>query len=123
MTSQQIWEAAERLQGQIAAEIRVMLCEAPYAQEIFDDAQRQRRITALQDCALHATSDAERHLSWVKMHEESGWVYGPQFDPEKKTHPNLLPWEQLPITTRSKARIFAMVANAAQSLVQSLPVA
>lgn len=115
-----IWEAAEKLQGQIAAEIRVMLGEGPYDEKIFDQAQRDRRIEAMQKRAAESTSDAERHESWMKMHLDAGWVYGDTFDPAKKTHPNLLPWGQLPATTRSKARIFDLVAKAALELTKTL---
>lgn len=113
------WSIIEQLQGQIAAEIRVMLGEGPYDQAIFDDAQRQRRIKAMQDCAANSTGDAERHESWMKMHLESGWVYGEEFDPQKKTHPNLKPWDELPPSTRSKARIFDFCAKAAKELSET----
>jgi hypothetical protein len=110
------WAILEQLQGQIAAEIRVMLGEGPYDQKMFDDAQRQRRIKAMQECAANSTSDAERHESWMQMHIESGWTYGEEFDPENKKHPNLKPWDELPATTRSKARIFDFCAKAASRL-------
>lgn len=113
------WSIIEQLQGQIAAEIRVMLGEGPYDQAIFDDAQRQRRIKAMQECAANSTGDAERHESWMQMHLESGWVYGEEFDPQKKTHPNLKPWDELPPSTRSKARIFDFCAKAAKKLSET----
>lgn len=113
MNQKQIWSMFERMQGDIAAEIRVMLGESAYAQSLFDDEQRSRRIEAMKKCAAEATSDSDRHEAWMKMHVESGWVYGDTFDPAKKTHPNLLPWEQLPATTRSKARIFDVISKTA----------
>lgn len=117
MNADFIWSVMEQMQGGIAAEIRVMLGESPYAQSLFDDAQRKRRVEAMKKCASESTSDAERHESWMKMHLEAGWVYGEVFDPAAKTHPNLLPWEQLPPSTRSKAKIFDLVAKAAFALV------
>jgi hypothetical protein len=110
----------EALQGQIAAEIRVMLGEAPLDQKMFDESQRQRRITAMKECAANSTSDAERHESWMRMHIEAGWVYGDEFDPVNKKHPNLLPWDQLPASTRSKARIFDFCAKAAAQLALAM---
>lgn len=97
-----------------------MLGESPYAQSLFDESQRQRRIAAMQECAAQSTGDAERHDSWMAMHHESGWVYGEQFDPAKKTHPNLLPWNELPPSTRSKARIFDIIAKAAAELASAV---
>ncbi len=114
--SEDIWKKCEQLQGAIAAEIRVMLGESVYPQSLFDDAQRQRRIEAMKKCAAESTSDSERHEAWMKMHVEGGWVYGETFDPTTKTHPNLLPWDQLPATTRSKARIFDLVSKFAFEL-------
>ena len=115
-----IWEAMESMQGQIAAEIRVMLGEAPIASSNFTPVDRKRRITAMRECAARSTSDAERHESWMKRHLESGWTFGTEFDSEKKIHPNLLPWDQLPAATRSKARIFDIVAKAAAGLCATI---
>lgn len=108
---QSIWYILEEMQGQIAREIRVMLGEEQLDQKLFNVEQRQRRVDAMRECAANATSDLERHDSWIKMHEEMGWIYGTEFNPTLKTHPNMLPWEQLPESARSKARIFDIVAK------------
>jgi len=106
-----IWRLFERLQGDIAREVRVMLGEEAYDQRIFTDEERTRRVAAMQRCAALQTSDVERHQSWMEMHLEQGWVYGEQFSPTAKTHPNLLSWDELPASTRSKARIFDICAR------------
>jgi hypothetical protein len=116
MGHSEIWKIMERMQGEIAAEIRVMLGEGPYDAAIFDEEQRNRRIRAMQECAANATSDATRHESWMQMHVDAGWTYGEEFDPANKRHPNLLPWDELPPSTRSKARIFAIVSKAASEI-------
>jgi len=108
-----VWRAFEAMQGKIAAEIRVMLGEGPYAASLFDESQIRRRIKAMVECAAKSTSDTERHDSWCAMHRESGWVYGETFDPVAKTHPNLVEWDELPSAVKSKARIFDIVAKAA----------
>ena len=115
-----VWELMEAMQGQIAAEIRVMLGEAQIASSNFTPEDRQRRIKAMQECAARSTTDAERHDAWVKMHVESGWVWGPEFDSACKIHPNLLPWDQLPAAVRSKAKIFDIVSKAALAIEESL---
>lgn len=116
-----VWEELERMQGEIAAELRVLLGEGPYAADLFDEEQRQRRIKAMRRCALEDFSDEARHDSWCKMHTDSGWVFGEEFDPDAKTHPNLRPWSELPTSVHSKARIFAIVARAAERLAQRVP--
>lgn len=115
-----LWRAFEAMQGKIAAEIRVMLGEGPYEASLFDEAQVQRRITAMKECAAKSTSDEERHDSWTQMHRDLGWVYGPTFDPGAKTHPNLVAWEDLPAAVKSKARIFDIVAKACLTLESDL---
>ncbi len=122
MNAEVVWQVMERMQGEIAAEIRVMLDEGPYDQKIFDESQRQRRILAMKDCADGNTTDAERHESWMAMHVEAGWKYGEEFNPQLKTHPNIMPWDELPATTRSKARIFASVSRAAKELAEMVQI-
>lgn len=108
------------MQGQIAREIRVMLGEEALDQKLFTQEQKDRRVEAMKKCAAESTTDADRHLSWMKMHEDMGWVYGEKFNPTLKTHPNMLPWGQLPETTRSKAKIFDIVAKAGLELEMML---
>lgn len=114
-----IWRLFEQMQGQIAREIRVLLGEEQYDQRIFTDEERARRVEALKKCADEDTSDDTRHEAWMQMHLEQGWKYGPEFKPSEKEHPNLLPWDQLPASTRSKARIFDICAKTAKRIVEN----
>ena len=36
------------------------------------------------------------HDNWAKTRIQQGWMYGLQRDDEKKTHPCLVPYEELP---------------------------
>ena len=57
------------------------------------------------------------------MHEEMGWALaGEKFDPVAKTHPNMMPWDQLDASTRSKAKIFNIVAKAGAKIDEFLKV-
>lgn len=116
----ELWNHAERMQGEIAREIRVLLGEEQYDQRIFTSQERLRRVEAMQRCAALQTSDVERHESWMQMHVEQGWVYGEEFSPTAKTHPNLKPWDELPASTRSKARIFDICARYAAGVAEML---
>lgn len=118
MSADHAYEVVERMQAEIAREIRVLLGEEQYDQRIFNDVERARRVSALKELSQNDVSDEERHKSWMKMHEESGWKYGPVFSPSEKEHPNMLPWEQLPSSTRSKARIFAICARYAKEFAE-----
>lgn len=116
-TDTEIWALTERMQAEIAREIRLLLGEEQYDQRIFNDAEVQRRIEALKKCAAEQTTDAARHESWRDMHYAQGWEYGPELKPSEKLHPNLLPWAELPPSTRSKARIFDICARYAAAIV------
>jgi len=105
------WNLMERMQGEIAREIRVLLGEEAYDQRMFTAEERACRVEAMKKCAAERTDDATRHEAWMKMHFEQGWVYGPEFKPSEKQHPNLLPWDELPASTRSKARIFDIISK------------
>jgi hypothetical protein len=118
-TDAEIWALTERMQAEIAREIRVLLGEEQYDQRIFTEAETARRVEALQRCAAMHTTDAERHTSWMEMHHASGWMYGPMLDPANKLHPNLLPWDELPASTRSKAKIFDICARYAAAIVST----
>ncbi len=98
LKDRRIWEVLERMQGEIAREIRVLLGEEQLDQSLFTTEQSDRRILAMQMCAAKSTDDATQHESWTQM------------------HPDLLPWDQLPASTRSKAKIFGIVARTAAML-------
>lgn len=38
----------------------------------------------------------EEHNNWMKFKEKEGWKYGPVKDETAKTHPDLVPWSELP---------------------------
>lgn len=112
----ELWKTIEATQGAIAAEIRRMLNEPPFDASNLTPENTRRRIAAMIECAADATSDEERHTAWIRMHESAGWTYGDKFDSVLKTHPNMVPWEQLPKTVQSKARIFDIMAKLGKSL-------
>jgi hypothetical protein len=44
----------------------------------------------------------ENHNNWMKMKVSQGWVYGEVKDFEKKMHPDLVPFDDLPIVEQRK---------------------
>ena len=113
-----IWAQIERMQAEIAREVRVLLGEELYDERIFTDTERSRRVEALMKCAADSDQTPERrHEEWCKMHVDGGWVYGPEFKPAEKQHPNLKPWGELPESTRCKANIFAICAKYGAAIV------
>jgi hypothetical protein len=54
----------------------------------------------------------QNHEMWCEFKRGQGWTWGPEKDPVKKTHPDLVPWAVLNRHARSKARLFAAVVLA-----------
>jgi len=50
----------------------------------------------------------ENHNNWMKKKTEQGWVYGEVKDFEKKTHPDLVPFDELPEVEKNKDVMDAM---------------
>ena len=48
----------------------------------------------------------EAHESWVKAYRKMGWKYGEERDAEAKTHPDLVPYDELPQSEKDKDAIF-----------------
>lgn len=46
------------------------------------------------------------HDAWMQTKIDDGWVYGLEKDPVKKTHPCLLPYDELPVMHREKDCLF-----------------
>ncbi len=45
------------------------------------------------------------HVVWMKKKIRDGWTFGPVRDASAKTHPSLIPFEQLPLAEQMKDRI------------------
>lgn len=52
------------------------------------------------------------HENWMKEKLSQGWVYGEVKDVEKKTHPCLVPLDQLPLFQQKKDRLFSAIVDA-----------
>ena len=55
------------------------------------------------------------HDAWVKDKVADGWQYGPVKDPALKTHPCIVPYDQLPPTQRGEDYLFMAVVKSIYS--------
>lgn len=60
---------------------------------------------------LGGNSPSKSHESWMLEKVRTGWVYGPVKDAELKTHPCMLPYDELPPAQRVKDEIFVGVVR------------
>lgn len=63
------------------------------------------------------TTPEQSHESWLKQKEVDGWVYGEVKDLKNKTHPCILPYDQLPAEQKTKDYLFKAVVT----LLKGLP--
>jgi hypothetical protein len=54
----------------------------------------------------------ESHERWCEQMRHDGWTTGPEKDPARKTHPCLVPYEDLPAHQRDKDELFVAITRA-----------
>lgn len=102
----------------ICHEANRALCIAhgDFSQKSWEDAEEWQRQSAIKGVQFRlANPDAPasaQHEAWMRDKEADGWKYGPVKDPFAKTHPCMLPYDQLPIADQRKDSLFAAVVDA-----------
>lgn len=83
------------------------------SQPAWDDAPDWQRTSALNGVrgVIAGNTPAQSHASWLAEKEATGWKYGPVKDPEKKEHPCMVPYAELPAAQREKDHIFVGVCR------------
>jgi hypothetical protein len=59
-----------------------------------------------------------QHDQWLNDKIADSWKYGKSKDPEKKEHPCIVPYEDLPIEQKIKDTLFIAVVSALKPLLQ-----
>lgn len=65
-----------------------------------------------------AASQAAQHDAWAAMKTEAGWVHGEVKDEQAKTHPCLVPYDDLPAAQRAKDQLFQAVVRLAKAAIE-----
>lgn len=60
----------------------------------------------------------DSHINWLAFKHENGWVYGEFKNESLRTHPCMVPFEQLPKEQQIKDELFFSVVKAMESLVK-----
>lgn len=86
------------------------------SQPIWHCAPAWQRKSAIEGVRFHlANPDAtpeQSHENWMAEKIRDGWEWGPRKDPAARTHPCLVPYDQLPEVQRAKDHLFAAVVRA-----------
>jgi len=103
--------------ARVCHEVNRAYCQAlgDMSQPSWDDAPQWQKDSAMLGVALHVNQDAgpeASHESWMSQKVADDWKYGPVKDPEKKEHPCMVPFDQLPREQQAKDYIFRAVVHA-----------
>jgi hypothetical protein len=63
------------------------------------------------------SSPEELHDDWVKAYEVMGWKYGPVRDKEAKTHPDMVPYNELGFAEQIKDAVFVALCELARQWI------
>ena len=94
------------------------------SQEPWDSSPQWQKDSAVQGVAkrLAGASPEELHKSWLAAKLADGWSLGDVKDVEKKTHPAMIPYADLPRSQRVKDRLFGSTVTE-MAIALGLPVA
>lgn len=103
--------------ARVCHEVNRAYCEAlgDHSQLAWRDAPDWQRKSALAGVNLHLSGEhgpEASHESWMKQKLDEGWKYGPVKDVEKKEHPCMVPFDQLPREQQVKDYLFRAVVHA-----------
>lgn len=86
------------------------------SQQPWDDAPEWQRVSALAGVEFHienpGAGDSASHDSWMAQKEAEGWKFGETKDAEKKEHPCMVPFDQLPSEQQAKDALFRQTVHA-----------
>ena len=104
--------------ARICHEANRALCAATGdpSQVTWEEAPEWQRSSAFHSVRFHlehpeAPASAS-HDAWMREKVESGWRHGEVKDPEARTHPSLVPFEQLKPEEQAKDHLFRGIVRA-----------
>jgi uncharacterized protein YwqG len=101
------------------ARLQAIAVDAPIVPEPWIDREQPFKTQFLdvidQQCGPdRKDSPEELHDDWVRAYEEMGWRYGPVRDTEAKTHPDMLPFDELEQREQDKDAVFIALCEIAR---------
>lgn len=105
--------------AKLCHEVNRAYCQSlgDYSQPTWDEAPEWQKKSAIEGVRFYFRhigldiTPEQVHINWMKQKEAEGWVYGEVKDLEKKTHPCMVPYDQLPQEQKSKDYIFKAICD------------
>ena len=103
--------------ARVSHEVNRALCQAfgDDSQPSWEDAPEWQRESARMGVDMHCMAEVgpeASHIAWMANKDIEGWKYGPVKDPEKKEHPCMVPFGDLPPEQQAKDYVFRAVVHA-----------
>lgn len=104
--------------ARIAHEANATLCDSigEVSNASWEDAPEWQRQSSIRGVRFHLDNpDAQPeaiHEWWMRERLESGWRYGEARDDDARTHPCIVPYEQLPPEQKAKDYLFKAIVLA-----------
>lgn len=101
--------------AQICHEANKGMCEAlgDYSQPTWPDAPNWMKESAIAGVQFRLENPDDppsvQHEAWMDAKVRDGWIYGPEKDPVAKTHPCLVPFNDLPEHQQMKDHLFVAI--------------
>lgn len=114
VTIEKVLKGVDRI-AQICHDVNKAYCEAlgDFSQPTWEEAPDWQKQSARDGVLFHINNPdappSASHDNWMALKSKEGWVYGPVKDAEKKEHPCMVPYDQLPLEQRAKDYIFTAV--------------
>jgi hypothetical protein len=75
--------------------------------------QRDSSVDSVKFAVMHPDApDSAQHDQWMEAKVSQGWRYGEVKDPVEKTHPCLVPFDELPAAQQAKDRLLQAIVKA-----------
>jgi hypothetical protein len=106
----------KKLIAKICHNVNKAYCESQndFSQPEWEDAPEWQKTSAMNGVEYHLDNDVTpemSHENWLKQKLDEGWVYGREKNPELKTHPCIMRYDQLPKFQRTKDKLFKSVVD------------
>ena len=107
-----------------AARLAAIAADAPVIPVPFSEREPKfkeqfREIIERQCGPQRSNSPEELHGSWMQSYFTMGWVYGPVYNREVRTHPDLIPYEQLGKLEKDKDAVFISLCEISLLYIRS----
>lgn len=105
-----------------AANSELCYIQGDCSQLLWDDAPEWQKTSAIKGVQYRidnpADSPEDQHKAWMKDKIIDGWKYGKIKDAEKKEHPCLVPYLELPEDQRYKDYLFIGIVDSLKDFLQ-----